>query len=544
MIHEDNKPPTSTQSIESNEKLLDQGSMVCTPLELDDTAIATEAESSNSSVDDVVAAVDDVDDDNDEDGDAVENEKLDAAFQTVIQNFKNLYDTAKATAGGSALDSAELFDNVFAKSLERSLNGERCGGYNQVLEDELRWLDNDEFIFRAFRFKRIGPNSFDFFVRFTSEEEELIIQSVATFDFVQDTESGDQLTPKVVKLETRRLQQRKKLPGQISASAVWQIWPGLLERDFAAKVYPLPLEVGHKLLLSSNETRLGKPVIEKHEMIRLFLKRDTIHSTVSGPTSRRARHAVQGKEKTVIRLLDERNVPYADGAYLKTMKQTRLRSSVRTSLTVKLCDSAGDPVALCVREGQSVLGNAYFTFMIYSCEEPHRSRTGHYEPAPSVTDELNNQYHAWFRVQIHKDDPELRFVYVWNPEMQDFEMLLKVIEPPSATKQPARSSVAAHNSQHDEPQRTSTTHMPDALHTASSASSHSKSLGLQLCDTSTTARNNSNKLQDLYAVFSKCMETHEAEILIAPGVDPAMVLTISACLNQLKLDPKRSSLRV
>eukprot|EP00522_Entomoneis_paludosa_P007100 CAMPEP_0172448274 /NCGR_PEP_ID=MMETSP1065-20121228/7321_1 /TAXON_ID=265537 /ORGANISM="Amphiprora paludosa, Strain CCMP125" /LENGTH=67 /DNA_ID=CAMNT_0013199717 /DNA_START=16 /DNA_END=215 /DNA_ORIENTATION=+ len=65
-----------------------------------------------------------------------------------------------------------------------------------------------------------------------------------------------------------------------------------------------------------------------------------------------------------------------------------------------------------------------------------------------MTDEHNHTFYAWFRLQVSNIDHELRFVYVWSPSLQDFEVLFKIVEP-----QKMRASVVASNAKHEEPQR-------------------------------------------------------------------------------------------
>ena len=425
-------------------------------------------------------------------------DEADEAFQVVVSNFKALFDYSKVE--GSRLDSSEkkdrrlLFESLFDKNLERYVKGAKSGGFDEVFEEAQTWCDVEGFVFQSFFYKRLSICSFDMYSRFATAEDELIIQSKVTFDTT---------TRKVIKLETRRLQQRKKAEGQISAVEGEFVWPGLTDKAFSRQVHILPREVFGRYFLEES-TGVSAPALTKYEMIRLYMYRDLFSKSKKG---------IQ-KDKLVMRLCDERKVPYANGMFWKTIKHRKFTRLSKQSLL--LWSAEDEPVAMCSRESHP--GEYRFVLSSQHCPATTLSRS--HKSAPYIQKLVNISgkstpemvgFHAWFRLRISKRNPTLRFVYVWDGT-NDFEILFRIVIAPPKGKYSVKIR-------------------PGENPFKPPKSSKIITVALELYDRDDAA-NNENCL---YAIISKDTETMESEILCAPGVDPGMVLAIAACLNQINL---------
>ena len=288
----------------------------------------------------------------------VDKSQLDKAYQTLITEFKALYDTAKRDNLKTTKEEtrAAIFNRIFDMEVQRYVNGVCAGGYQELLDEASTWIYDNEFVFRAFRYKRLGPDSFDKYVRFCMDQDEFIIQSKVYFD-------GQ--TAKVVKLETSRLQRRKKIPGQVSVvqdstscEGLQQVWSDVLQQDFARNVYPLPHEVRKQHFLCGSGTpffALSLPVTERYEIIRILMKsNDDRKSLLHKSRTTQCRSfrntlsrsfSSNGTLNDIIQLYVGQNIPLADGAHWKhTVEKRVLR---RNSHHLVLYNSNDEPLCMC-----------------------------------------------------------------------------------------------------------------------------------------------------------------------------------------------------
>ncbi|KAL7575960.1 hypothetical protein ACA910_000752 [Epithemia clementina (nom. ined.)] len=427
--------------------------------------------------------------------------KVDRAFAEVIESFKAFFDTLKHSNFDATekKDRQALFEKIYDKKMERYLNGERAGGYEDVLEEVAGWADNDQFIFRAFRYKRLGPNSFDKYVRFSTDDDELIIQSTIYFDCD---------TAQVVKMETRRLQRRRKLPGQVpvtcSDGTKRLVWPDLTEREFTKAVYHLPNEVYGQLFLGGIHTPsfgLASPVLEKCEMIHVHMrpyKPFTQSLSLAKPLTC-IRQSSRARADETISLYDDRNIPIADGAYWKHIVRRNVLHT--NSHRLVLHNHNDEPLCMCASEFK--LGE--YVYMIYGRQEPY------YGKSPHVQEKFDDKlidFYAWFQIRVSKHEA-VRLVYVWHSQnagtKPGFEPLFKL------------GVVQSEDGKHSP---------VSAVHSSSPCT--------------TFALQSYEDESQMYAVISTYGEKNESvtpcsDVLIAPGVDPGMVLAISICLSQSKI---------
>ena len=440
---------------------------------------------------------------------------LDHVYTRLIEEFKALYDTAKHPnlEESKKDDRQAIFDSIFDRQLKRYLNGELDGGYDDVVREALTWADDDQFIFRAFRYKRIGPDSFDQYVRFSTDDDELIIQSKVLFS---------EETGKVVKLDTRRFQRRKKLPGQVSIissnGGMTQVWPGLMERDFAEKVHPHPNDVYGKLLLGGPKvpsSRFDSRVLEKFEVLRIRLKPDErtgsptrssmLNSCVTEKfealrSHRKSQRRTGSPMRTRSPLrqsmyrVDEKLFLYnvksqqiADGAYWRQMPRMNMLHS--QAQRIVLFNGTHEPLCLCTKEvkrGESI-------YMIYGRQPLD------YVKGPRIEEKFQDEmidFYAWFQVRVSQKEA-VRLVYVWHSERWDqpgFEPLFKL--------------ATLHD--HEQGFRSEKVSSPNTI-------------ALQSYEDET----------QIYAIFN-IHDKSRSEVLIAPGVDPGMALALSVCVGQIK----------
>ncbi|KAL7574671.1 hypothetical protein ACA910_003016 [Epithemia clementina (nom. ined.)] len=438
-----------------------------------------------------------------------------AEYKKVVEKYKALIDSPRDDKGKLIEEIFhERIEALFDKNFVSYADGETVTNLCDFKEELINLCNYPNTEFKIFRYKQVAPGVMDSYFRLSTDEEEFVVSGRSYFRNAM-----------VYKSEATRTMY-KKVSGQYTADKDKRMTMKQTEREFGCRIHELPSLVRGKLL---GETSHMLPVEEKYEFLRIIMEYDdSEHQKQAAKVP-----LFMGKMLTlfrynhVLRLKDSKEKPYVGGAYFRYSKKAL------GSERMYLFNGKNDPVAFCEKTGKESY-TIYGTRSLLDKEFKHKYSEPKFEDVGS--DSCNVvAFYPWFQVNLANTAAgRLHFVSVLT-----FDVLASKTVGTEKIGFPAN---AVNDIREDSSRRGLNVDF-EPLFNVSEAQSESKK-SWAVCDyyessdhlavikvNSTEGKSHGHYYSHNSNNTDKAKGSRRIQVDVAPGVDPALILCIAACLE-------------
>ena len=408
-------------------------------------------------------------------------------YEIIVAKYKALIDVPRDEKGFRDEDiTRERVDDLFDPDLVREVEGEeKISTKEDVLQEMINLGRCSEVKFQIFRYKQVAPDVIDYYLRYATDTDQFVMKGVSYF------RNG-----KVYKVQVKRTTVNK-VPGQHSAEKDTPLTTGETERDFGCRIHELPSMV-HGKLLGREQNMI--PVEEKYELLRIFMEYE--HEKAESIRGLLKQTFLFWRDDFTLRLMDSNLNPYVDGACFHVSKRAG------GSLRITLLDGKQNVIAFSEKHHGQGFYTIFGSTALLDGGDDHAVSQPKMEQVDSA--KSPQPFFPWLRLQMSKTlEGCLYFVSVIT------------------------YTVAMGDNDNDK-QRTVEF---EPLYKISQESDNSNTVSLTICDY--------YESKDHLGVIKKTPSKHSTshddhappriEVNVAPGVDPALVLFLAACLETMDL---------